>query len=253
MTKLRVDPSKHSGTPQQSGVWPPNGVSSFPRRNFLAVPDAYSIGLKRALLLFVVAALALSACGSAEIDDLRAELLEMARADQEVRERLNAVITPGDPESFRTEQAQDALEEMAAIDERNQARLDEIVTQRGWPGAAVVGSEAASAALLIVEHSNVETKERYLPILRQAVEDGLEEPSQLATLEDEVSVANTGFQIYGTEISLDTGAPVLVPILDPEGLDARRAEMGLQPIEEHLGIAEAELGVTVDRSALSSE
>lgn len=161
-----------------------------------------------------------------------------------------------DPGSFRTEEAQNALEEMAAVDERNRL-LDEIVSSRGWPGAASVGSEAASAALLIIEHSSVETKERYLPLLRQAVEAGQDEPSRLAQLEDEVSVANTGYQIYGTEISLDTGVPVLVPILDPEGIEQRRAEMGLQPIAEYRRDADrnavADFGVVVDWSAPSSE
>jgi hypothetical protein len=188
---------------------------------------------------------------------LRAELLEMARADQEVRGQLMAAVTLGDPASFRTEEAQNAIEEMAAVDERNQLRLDEIVSQRGWPGAGSVGSEAASAALLIIQHAGLETKERYLPMLRQAVAGGQEEPSRLAQLEDEVSVAKTGYQIYGTEISLNTGVPVLVPILDPEGLEQRRAEMGLQPIAEYRRDADrnavAEFGVAVDWSALSSE
>lgn len=220
--------------------------------------EMFSKRVERFSLVFAVLALVLSGCGAAgSDDDLRAELLEMARADQEVRERLMAVIVLGDPESFQTEEAQNALEEMAAVDERNQLRLDEIVSQRGWPGAGLVGREAASAAMLIIEHSGVETKERYLPLLRQAIEDGLEEPSRLAQLEDEVSVAKTGYQIYGTEISIDTGVPVLVPILDLEGLEQRRAEMGLQPIAEYRRDADrnaiADFGVAVDWSALSSE
>lgn len=208
--------------------------------------------------LTLILAIALTACTSQDADEeLRAELLEMASADQEVRERLNAVVTWGDPESFRTQEAQRAFEEMAAVDVRNQLRLDEITSQFGWPSALSVGREAASAALLIIEHSDVQTKEQYLPLLRQAVEDGQEDPSLLAQLEDEVSVANTGYQIYGTEISIDTGVPVLVPILDPEQLDARRARLGLQPIEEHLREQDRnaleEFGVVVDRSTLSIE
>ena len=217
-----------------------------------------SARVKRFSLVFAVSALVLCGCGAVGTDvDLRAELLEMGRADQEVRGRLMAVVTPGDPTSFRTEEAQNVIEEMAAVDEKNQLRLDEIVSQRGWPGARSFGSEAASAALLIIQHSGVETKERYLSILRQAVEDGEEEPAPLAQLEDEVSVAKTGYQIYGTEISLDTGVPVLVPIQDPEGLERRRAEMGLQPIAEYRRDADKnaieEFGVAVDWSALSPE
>lgn len=146
---------------------------------------------------------------------------------------------------------------MAAVDERNQLRLDEIVVQHGWPDERSVGAEAASAALLIIEHSSLETKERYLPLLREAVADRQTDPSLLAELEDEVSVATTGYQIYGTEISLDTGVPVLVPIVDLAELDARRAEMGLPPMEEYLNDADAlaiaQFGVAIDQSALRAE
>jgi hypothetical protein len=201
----------------------------------------------------------LAGCDEQAIDtDLRAELLEMGRADQEVRARFMAVVDLGDIESaLETDEAREIWAEMAAVDERNQSRLDEIVSQYGWPSDELVGADAASAALLIIEHSGLETKERYLPILREAVDAGRAESSLLAQLEDEVSVRTTGYQIYGTEISLDTGVPVLVPIADVEGLDARRAAMGLPPMDEYLreadGEAVAEFGVEIDRSALQAE
>jgi hypothetical protein len=108
---------------------------------------------------------------------------------------------------------------------------------------------------LILQHADTARQERYLPLVREAVKDGHAEALSLAELEDEISVANTGSQLYGTEISLDlvTGVAKLVPVIDPEGLDARRAEMGLPPIDEYLRQAEAELGIPVDRSALASE
>lgn len=215
--------------------------------------------ITRLFLLITVAVFALSGCGARETDaDLRAELLEMGRADQEVRARLMAAVDLSDPESFLpTDEGREIWAAMVAVDEQNQFRLDQIVSQYGWPSDELVGAEAASAALLIIEHSDLETKERYLPILREAVDGGQAEPSLLARLEDEVSVATKGYQMYGTEISLDTGVPVLVPIADPEGLDARRAAMGLPPIDEYLreadGEAVAEFGVPVDRSALQLE
>lgn len=215
--------------------------------------------ITRLFLLVTVAVLQLSGCSERETDaDLRAELLEMGHADQEVRARFMAAVDLDDPESFlRTDEGREIWTAMAAVDQRNQSRLDEIVSQHGWPSDELVGAEAASAALLIIEHSGLKTKERYLPILREAVDSGQTEPSLLAQLEDEVSVATTGYQIYGTEISLDTGVPVLVPIAEPEGLDARRAAMGLPPMDEYLreanGEAVAEFGVTIDRSTLRLE
>jgi hypothetical protein len=215
--------------------------------------------MTRLFLLITVVVFALSGCAERETDaDLRAELLEMGHADQEVRARYMAAVDLSDPEPFlRTDEGREVLAAMAAVDEKNQSRLDQVVSQYGWPSDELVGAEAASAALLIIEHSGLETKERYLPILREAVDGGQAEPSLLARLEDDVSVATTGYQIYGTKISLDTGVPVLVPIADPEGIDARRAEMGLPPMDEYLreadGEAVAEFGVAIDRSALQLE
>jgi len=179
----------------------------------------------------------------------------MVRADQEVRERLNAIVTAGGSNELSTPEAQQVFEEMAAVDERNRTRLDEIVSQHGWPGASSVGTEAESAASLILQHADTAYQERYLPLIREAVEDGHAEALSLAELEDEIAVANTGSQLYGTEISFDlvTQTAKLVPIIDPERLDARRAEIGLPPIDEYLRQAEAELGLPVDRSALASE
>jgi hypothetical protein len=185
---------------------------------------------------------------------LGAELLEMVRADQEVRERLNAVVEAGGSDALQTQEVRNLLEDMTAVDERNLARLDEMISEHGWPGDSLVGPEAASAASLILQHADTARQERYLPLIRDAVKDGRTDALRLAELEDEISVANTGSQLYGTEITLDlvTRVAKLVPVIDPEGLDARRAEIGLPPMAEYLARAEAELGMRVDRSALDS-
>jgi hypothetical protein len=216
----------------------------------------YSLLLKLTSLMSVALLSVLSACGEARTEaELPAELLQMVRADQEVRERLNAVVSAGGSEVLSTEEGRKLLEEMTAVDEENRTRLDEIISRHGWPGASSVGAEAASAASLILQHADIGRQERYLPLLRQAVKDGHAEALSLAELEDEVSVANSGSQLYGTEISFDlvTRVAKLVPVIDPERLDARRAEIGLPPIAEYLAQAEAELGIPVDRSALASE
>jgi len=110
-------------------------------------------------------------------------------------------------------------------------------------------------ASLILQHADTARQERYLPLIREAVKAGRADPLSLAELEDEISVANTGFQLYGTEITFDLVSRVakLVPVIDPEVIDARRAEIGLPPIDEYLRHAEDELGTPVDRSALASD
>src|SRR5690606_39075883 len=138
------------------------------------------------------------------------------------------------------------------LDQTNLDRLDEIVSQVGWPGVALVGEEAAAAARLLVAHAPPEKQREYLPVLRKFVSDGQASASSLATIEDDLALADTGEQIYGTEVTLKDGLAVLAPIENPEELDERRAAIGLPPIDVYLKVIENELGMTVDRSTLTS-
>lgn len=200
--------------------------------------------------VFAVAAIA-SPCLHSEMQgDLQAELLEMGRMDQEVRGRFMALISQGGADVFSSDEFSVLAEEMNGIDEANIARLDEIVEQAGWPGEKIVGEDAAGAARLILSHASLEKQMEYLPLLRQAVSGGQASASDLAMIEDDIALADDGAQIYGTNISVENGRAILSPVVAPEELDERRAAVGLPPIDEYLELAEAELGMPVDRSAL---
>lgn len=204
-------------------------------------------------MVFVLAATTSSCLQSDSQSELQAELLEMGRMDQEVRERFMALIVQGEPDVLSSDQFKVLAEEMNGIDQANLARLDEIVEQVGWPGGKIVGEDAAGAARLILSHAPLEKQKEYLPLLRQTISDGQASASDLATIEDDIALADDGAQIYGTNISVENGRAILAPVIDPERLDERRAAVGLPPIEEYLARAEAELGMPVDRSALTPD
>jgi hypothetical protein len=204
---------------------------------------------RAAALLLATAA---SPCLHAQTE-LRAELLEMGRLDQEVRERLMALISEGGPDALASEEFAVIADEMSAIDRANLARLDEIVERSGWPGTDVVGEEAAGAARIILLHAPLERQRDYLQVLREAVANGQASAADLAMLEDDVALADDGAQIYGTNVSLEDGRAILSPVVDPARIDERRAAVGLPPIEEYLRYAEGELGMPVDRSALTAD
>jgi hypothetical protein len=86
--------------------------------------------------------------------------------------------------------------------------------------------------------------------LRQAGFEGDAKAYDLAMLEDEVALAENRKHIYGTEISITVVQAMVAPMVDPRGLDERRAAVGLPPIDEYLRKAEAELGMPVDRRAI---
>lgn len=157
---------------------------------------------------------------------LRAGLLAMQDEDQRTLNELGASGELGSvPYHPR----------MKAVHERNSARLKEIVTQHGWPGSGAVGKDGAEAAWLIAQHAVMDTEfmTTCLDLLRAAVARGEAEGWCLAYLEDRVLTMSGQPQIYGTQHDVDAnGVTVPMPIDDPRAVDARRAQLGLEPLAQ---------------------
>jgi hypothetical protein len=188
--------------------------------------------------------------GDEKEPELRAELMRLVKDDQKVRgdfnkfrrehglfgienksinEKLNA-----DPTLKK--EFQDLALKMNQSDDARLLRMKEIVAKYGWPGRSLVGTDAATAAYLIVSHAV-----RDVPFQRLALEAMKKLPpcevenTQLASLTDRVLLAESKKQLYGTMIFVKpdgTFAPN--PIEDEANVDKRRAELGLQPLAEYI-------------------
>ncbi len=162
--------------------------------------------------------------------ELARELGAMLARDQGVRARV-ASLDPHlglpFPEPF--------LDEWREADETNTRRLREIIAEHGWPGISLVGPQGALAAFLIVQHADLETQQELLPLLEAAGERGEVTRSQLVYLVDRVRLRTGRPQVYGTQVTLDAqGRYVAETLEDPEGVDARRAQVGLPPLQQYL-------------------
>lgn len=157
------------------------------------------------------------------------ELFAMIARDDETRERLS-----GDGSLFRGYH-----HEMEAVHRENAARLREIVEEHGWPGRAMVGAEAASAAWRIVQHAIGEPAfvRSMLPVVAEAAARGDADPAEVAMLEDRIRVYEGRPQRYGTQYDWNHDGTAMVPMVgvqEPETLEARRAAVGLPPMEWRL-------------------
>ena len=73
-------------------------------------------------------------------------------------------------------------------------------------------------------------------MLREAVSHGKAKASNLALMEDRVLLGQGKKQIYGTQIGMDNQTQLyyVSPLDDPDNVDKRRAQVGLEPIAEYV-------------------
>ncbi|WP_432277515.1 DUF6624 domain-containing protein [Kitasatospora brasiliensis] len=119
---------------------------------------------------------------------------------------------------------------------RHGDRLAEIMAEHGWPTERLVGPEAARAAWLVAQHADrqLDVQRRAAALMAEAVARGEASARDLAFLQDRLAVNEGREQRYGTQIGAVTdGRPVPWPCQDPERLDERRAEVGIEPFDEY--------------------
>lgn len=162
--------------------------------------------------------------------ELRAELLARMEKDQSLRKQSSA----------GGEAAQAAAKECMRVDADNTAWLEQVVARHGWPSRTLVGKDGAFAAWLLVQHADQspDFQARVLPTLQQLAERGEVEKRNVAYLTDRVLRAQGKPQIYGTQYSAEPdghGGFVYLPpiVIDPDQIDARRADAGLGPWIEY--------------------
>lgn len=123
------------------------------------------------------------------------------------------------------------------INEENQKALIEVIEKQGWPLRSEVGGTAASAAFLVIQHADYELQKRYLPMIEAACEEGEASWSSYALMYDRIQTREEKPQKYGSQVrfNAETESYEPFPILEPEYVNQRRAEVGLGPIEDYLG------------------
>ena len=118
-------------------------------------------------------------------------------------------------------------------DSINLIKVKAILDQYGWLGSDIVGGQGNQTIFLVIQHADLRTQEKYLPMMQEAVRHGKAKGSHLALLIDRVEMYNGRPQIYGSQLNGENGKYKFYPILDEANVNKRRAEVGLEPLEEY--------------------
>lgn len=161
------------------------------------------------------------------------QLNQILKDDQYDRSQLEVIENKYGRKSSQV----DSLWRLIEIkDSINLLKVTTILDKYGWLSPKIIGDDGGSTIFLVIQHAELKTQEKYLPIMRIAGEKGELDLSYLAMLEDRVALRQGKPQIYGTQISYDETNEVyfLSPVDDPDNLDKRRAKYNLDPIYSYV-------------------
>jgi tetratricopeptide (TPR) repeat protein len=163
---------------------------------------------------------------------LQNKLLTIFDEDQKYRMQVGEV---GQKYGFESKEIKALWKTMEEKDSLNLLEVKAILDQYGWVGEDKVGSQANSTLFLVIQHADLPTQQKYLPMMRQAVKAGKAQSSALALLEDRVALGEKRRQTYGSQIGEDsTGTSYVLPLDDPDNVDKRRAAVGLGPLADYV-------------------
>ena len=147
--------------------------------------------------------------------ELRAQISELLKEDQAVRER----------DGFD-------LRKMEQADRRTAGPLKAIFDRYGVPTYDMVGVQAAKDFVVMAQHQPREFRLAVLPKLKANVDAGQADPGTYAMVYDRTQRDRGKNQLYGQQLECATGKALdVAPIDDATNVNVRRAELGLMRLE----------------------
>jgi hypothetical protein len=163
---------------------------------------------------------------------LVAQLDSILMNDQKYRKQLDSIQKIYGWDSPQIENQWKLINEKDSI---NLIKVLHILDTKGWLGPNIIGGQGNSTLFLVIQHSDLKTQKKYLPMMRVAAKKGNAKPSDLALLEDRVALGLGKKQTYGSQIGRnpENGEMYVLPLKDPDNVDKRRAEMQLPTLGEY--------------------
>ncbi len=135
----------------------------------------------------------------------------------------------------KTRASGDSSQFIFFIDSCNLVQIETLISKYGWPGKSFVGAKGNNTVWLVIQHADLATQERYLPMMEKSVADNESRSCDLALLQDRILMRQGKKQFYGSQVTFNkiTGDQEFWPIEDEANVNSRRTKVGLEPIEEY--------------------
>ena len=170
-------------------------------------------------------------------DSLIYQLQIIERDDQYPRIQIDSItrLYAGDSLKLMTKLKlnQDVMRHNDSI---NLKKVTSMIDKFGWLGPVEIGDDGCQTLFDVIQHADLQTQEKYLPVLKAAVNAGKARPGRLAYLQDRILLRRGQKQIYGSQVFLNikSNEVYVLPLEDPYNLDMRRASVGLEPMANYI-------------------
>ena len=128
------------------------------------------------------------------------------------------------------------IDSIRKIDSSNTVIVTSLLDKHGWLGPSIIGDQGNLTLFLVIQHSTHDVRLKYFPQLKEAIAKQNAQPSQAALMEDRILSETEGRQKYGSQLfwNKEEGRYKPFPIIDEKNVNKRRADMGMEPLEEYL-------------------
>lgn len=158
--------------------------------------------------------------------DLKTRFASVYVLDQHPRQFMGQIMRADLSPEDRTEARAKVRAIMAEQDPKNLQIVLEHLPPEGWYLRSRYGDEVATTAFLVVQHSNLETWKRFVPVLEPLVASGEVDGPSYALMYDRLALAEMRPQRYGSQVACQNGAWTVLSLEAPEEVEQRRREMG---------------------------
>ncbi|MBT30989.1 MAG: hypothetical protein CMO01_15125 [Thalassobius sp.] len=122
------------------------------------------------------------------------------------------------------------------ITKDNFENMKALIAENGWPTYSAVGELAADAPLLVINHHESDSvRKAYLAQIKEACLNGEGSCMEYAKIHDRILVNEGKLQDFGMQFRYNEDRILEpFPINNPEYVDQRRTEIGLEPLKDYL-------------------
>lgn len=123
-----------------------------------------------------------------------------------------------------------------SINKNGYENMLQLIETSGWPKYSEVGKLAADAPLLIINHHESDSiRKRHLQQIKKSCIENEGSCMEYAKIQDRILVNEGSPQIYGMQFRYNAKRNLEpFPIENPEYVDIRRKEIGLEPLKDYL-------------------